>query len=243
MVLRQPIAFIGAEIQNEESSTRRYSLNSGGETSAWKFSGLSLSFFYPKKTVSGSQGSGGRGLGEGLDGRRTWRRSSWTGRRSSRAGRGSSCPSGSSTGGRSSLPYPSRPRTRRIGRRSLAGRILRCRNVSSLTLSTVSDSSSECSLSSARLALTPVDPYLKEMFWWKQSSGKTEELKAYIVEFVVESASIADGFTIRVSTPKSCCRCRAICARRSLSLGWGLKKGTVLKCIVELSFNDCFICG
>ena len=31
MVLLQPIAFIGAEIQNQESSTRRDSLNSGGK--------------------------------------------------------------------------------------------------------------------------------------------------------------------------------------------------------------------
>ena len=224
MVLLQPIAFIGAEIQNQESSTRRDLLNSGGETTAWKFSGLSLIFSYPKKTGSGSQGSGGRGLGEGLDVRRTWRRSSWTGRRSSRAGPGSSYPSGSSTGEHSSLPYPCRLRTRRNGRRSPAGRSLQCRSVSSLTLLTVSDSSSECSLSSALLALTPVDPYLKEMFWWKSIKMENRRGIAYIVEFVVESASIADGFTVRVSTPKSCCRCRTICARRPLSLGWGLIK-------------------
>ena len=239
MVLLQPIAFIGAEIQNQESSTRRDSLNSGGETSAWKFSGLSLISFYPKKTVSGSQGSGGRGLGEGLDDRRTWRRSSWTGRRSSRAGRGSSCPSDLSTGAHSSLPYPCRHRNRRIGRRFLAGRILRCRSASSLTLSTVSDSSSECSLSSRQSALTPVDPYLKKCFDESQEMENRRGI-AYIVEFVVESASIADGFPVRVSTPKSCCCCRAICARRPLSLRWGLKKQ---KCVKLSSMSISFIYG
>ena len=172
----QPIAFIGAEIQNQESSTRqeRFTQFWGRDVCLKIFGTLIL--FSPKKTVSGSRGSGGRGWGEGWGGLRTWRRSSWTGRPSSRAGRGSSCPSGSSTGGHSSLPCPSRLRIRRNGRRSPAGRNLRCRNVSSLTSSTVSDSSSGCSLSSAPLALTPVDPYLKEMFWWNCMESRRVEL-------------------------------------------------------------------
>ena len=112
-------------------------------------------FFDPiKKTVSGFPGSGGRGSEGGLDGRRTWRRSSWTGRRSCRAGLGSSCPSGWSRGGRSCLPSPCQLRNRRNDRLFLVGRSLRCRNVSSLTSSTVFDSSSGCFLFSRRSAST-----------------------------------------------------------------------------------------
>jgi len=154
MVPLPPIAFSGAEIQNEEISTRERFTQIWRRDSCLKIFGTLSHFFHPKKTVSGSQESGGRGWEEGWGVLRTWRRSSWTGRQSCHAGLGSSCPSGSSTGERSSLPYPSRLQSRRNVRRSLVERNLRCQNVSSLTLSTVSDSSSECSLSSAQSALT-----------------------------------------------------------------------------------------
>ena len=160
------IAFIGAEIQNHVPPGNL----EAGKASAWKFSGLlfSLFFYSIKKTVSGFPGSGERGSEGGLDGRRTWRRSSWTGRPSCHAGLGSSCPSGWSRGERSCLPSPCQLRNRRNDRLFLVGRSLRCRNVSSLTSSTVSGSSSGCFLFSRRSASTPVNPYLKEMFSRKQ---------------------------------------------------------------------------
>ena len=69
---------------------------------------------------------------------------------------------------------------------------------------------------------------------WKNCFDEDEERGerkrwAYIVEFVVESASVADGFPVCVSPPKSRCCCRAIRARRSLSLRWRLQRGEYVK--------------
>ena len=133
----------------------------------------------PTRTGSECQESGGRGWEVGWGGleHRTWRTSSWTVRRPCCGDLGSSCPSGWSTGARSSLPSrPSQLRTRKIDRRSLEGRSLRSRNVSSLTLSTTSGSSSGCSLSSEPWASTPGKRSLMEMFEENRDERKKRQL-------------------------------------------------------------------